>query len=88
MYYLADVINEGGLYIEEDCDISQEQKAHITQEISQIESNNRDDRKLDAKSKSEIKQAIGRSPDYLDTLLLRSFFDLKTSIVELETTWR
>jgi len=78
LYMLADKINEGGLYIEDD-ELTNEQKEHIKQELSQIQSveNKRDSDKLSCKIKSEIKKDIGRSPDYRDALLMRVWFDLK-----------
>ena len=75
LYHLADKINEGGLWMK--CDASEKEKALIFQELDQIQSKNSNERKLDCKSKDEIKQDIGRSPDYRDALLMRVFFDLK-----------
>ncbi len=75
LYKTAEKINEGGIWIS--CDLSNEQKQHITQELFQIQSNNKNDRKLDCKPKAQIKQDIGRSPDYRDAILMRMWFDLK-----------
>lgn len=75
LYKLAERINDGGLYVE--CDVSNDEKLKIIEELFQIQSRNRNDRKLDCKPKSEIKQDIGRSPDYRDAFLMRSWFDLK-----------
>lgn len=83
LYLLADKINEGGLYIEEEALNSvknpKEVKEHILQELAQIQSkpNTRDATKLDCKSKADIKQDINRSPDYRDALFMRMWFDLK-----------
>jgi len=76
LYLLARKINEGGLWI--NCDLSNEQKTHITQELFQIQSNNRNDRKLDCKPKAQIKEDIGRSPDYRDMMFMRVWFELKS----------
>jgi PBSX family phage terminase large subunit len=75
LYHLADKVNEGGLWI--NCDMSYKEKEQIKEELDQIQSKNSNERKLDCKSKEEIKQDIGRSPDYRDALLMRVFFDLK-----------
>ena len=75
LYHLAKKINEGGLWIM--CEVSAKQKADIMQELDQIHSKLSDMGKLDCKSKSDIKQDIGRSPDYRDAILMRVFFDLK-----------
>ena len=76
-YYLADKINKSEVWI--NCDLTNKQKADIKVELAQIQSTPslRDGTKLDCKMKGQIKSDIGRSPDYLDTLMMRSFFDLK-----------
>lgn len=78
LYLLADKINEGGLYIEDE-ELDDKQKGYIKQELAQIQSveNKRDADKLNCKLKSDIKRDIGRSPDYRDALLMRVWFDLK-----------
>jgi len=76
LYKLADKVNEGGIHI--NCDLSTKQKEEIMEELDQIQSKNTNERKLDCKSKAEIKQDIGRSPDYRDALLMRVYFDLKS----------
>ena len=78
LYLLADKINDGSLWI--DCDnLTSQQKQYIKQELAQIQSapNKRDEAKLDCKTKGDIKQDIGRSPDYRDALFMRVLFDLK-----------
>ena len=77
LYHLAKVINDGRLWIM--CEVSAKQKADIKQELDQIQSKVNDIGKLDCKSKSDIKQDIGRSPDYRDAILMRVYFDLKPS---------
>ena len=76
LYALADIVNEGGIYIE--ADIKSEEKQEIKVELSQIQSKGDQDpeRKLDCKSKGDIKQDIGRSPDWRDMILMRVWFDL------------
>jgi hypothetical protein len=75
LYHLAKKINNGGIWIM--CEVSESQKADIKQELDQIHSKVSDIGKLDCKSKSDIKQDIGRSPDYRDAILMRVYFDLK-----------
>ena len=75
LYKLADKVNEGGLYIS--AELSSKQREEIKTDLAQIQSNNTNERKLDCKPKAQIKQDIGRSPDYRDCLMMRVFFDLK-----------
>ena len=75
LYHLARIINEGKIWIM--CDLSQKQQADIMQELDQIQSKLSDIGKLDCKGKGDIKQDIGRSPDYRDAIFMRVFFDLK-----------
>ena len=77
LYKLAEVINDGKIWIM--ADISMKEKQDIKQELDQIHSKVNDVGKLDCKSKSDIKQDIGRSPDYRDMILMRMYFDLKPS---------
>ena len=83
LYTLADKINEGGIHIE--ADLTGTEKDEIKTELAQIQSKGDQDpeRKLDCKSKGDIKQDIGRSPDWRDMILMRVFFDLKRDISNL-----
>lgn len=84
LYKLAEKINNGEIYIS--ADITSEEKKHIRQEMAQIQAKNNDERKLDLKSKSEIREAIGRSPDYRDMMLMRVWFELKGEKRRLATS--
>lgn len=75
LYKLAEKINNREVNIS--ADLSNEQKQQIIQELFQIQSKNGDNRKLDCKSKADIKADIGRSPDWRDMIMMRVFFDLK-----------
>jgi phage terminase large subunit len=75
LFHLARIINEGKIWIM--CELSEKQRSDIKQELDQIHSKLNDIGKLDCKSKSDIKQDIGRSPDYRDAIFMRVFFDLK-----------
>ena len=73
-YKLAEHIESNDLYIE--CDLSNKQKEEITEELEQLKTYNSDrEGKLRVLPKEKIKENIGRSPDYLDTLLMRCYFD-------------
>lgn len=77
-YKFADRANEGGVYVS--CDLSNAQKDAIKQEMGQLKTYNADhDGKLCILPKEQIKENIGRSPDYLDSLVMRVWFDLKSS---------
>lgn len=75
LYKLAERINSNYIYIS--ADISERTKEMITEELEQIKSDNKDGQKLSVINKDTVKQAIGRSPDYRDMLLMREYFDLK-----------
>lgn len=77
LYLLAQKINEGGINIS--ADLTSNQKEEIKAELAQIQAKGDQDpeRKLDCKSKGDIKQDIGRSPDWRDMIFQRVWFDLK-----------
>ena len=76
LYYLAERINKYELFIQ--CDLSERDKEEIIQELEQLKSYNSDkEGKIRALPKELIKENIGRSPDWRDALLMRSYFDLK-----------
>jgi len=77
LYTLADKINEGGLNIS--ADLTGAEKDEIKAEFGQIQSKGDQDpeRKLECKSKGDIKSDIGRSPDWRDMIMMRVYFDLK-----------
>jgi phage terminase large subunit len=73
-YRLAERINKGGLYI--DCEYPQI-KADVIQELEQVKQYNMDkDGKRQVLPKDKVKEIIGRSPDYSDTLMMREWFEL------------
>jgi phage terminase large subunit len=77
LYMLAEKINEGGLNIS--ADLTPNEKEEIKSELAQIQAKGEQDpeRKLDCKSKGDIKADIGRSPDWRDMIMMRVFLDLK-----------
>lgn len=75
LYKLAERINSNGIYIS--AEVSERTKEMIIEEVEQIKSDNKDGQKLSVINKDTVKQAIGRSPDYRDMLLMREYFDLK-----------
>lgn len=73
-YNLAARINAGGLYI--DCD-DINMKADIIQELEYVKMWNMDkDGKKMVMPKDKVKEYIGRSPDFSDTLMMREWFEL------------
>lgn len=74
-FNLAERINKGQLFI--DCkDI--EMKRLIIQELEQVKQYNMDkDGKKAVLPKDKVKETIGRSPDFSDTLMMREWFELK-----------
>lgn len=76
-YKLAEKINAGEMGI--DCDLSQEDKDEIINELQQLQTYEADsDGKLKLKPKDLIKQDIGHSPDWRDLFLMRSYFEYKS----------
>lgn len=74
-YKLAERINRGQLFI--DCE-DVEVKGHIIQELEQVKQYNMDkDGKKQVMPKDKVKELIGRSPDYSDTLMMREWFELQ-----------
>lgn len=75
-YGLAKKINEKELYFK--AEISDLTKDEIIEELEQLKTFNGDSEgKLRIMPKAQIKQNIGRSPDYRDNLLMRYYFELK-----------
>lgn len=74
-FKLAEMINKGKVYI--DCKDVQI-KELIIQELEQVKQHNMDkDGKRQVVPKDKVKELIGRSPDFSDTLMMRMYFELK-----------
>lgn len=77
-YRLALRINEGGLYIE--CS-DPEMREQIIEELEQVKKKDVDkDGKNAIVPKDKVKEILGRSPDYSDTLMMAELLELKPSI--------
>jgi phage terminase large subunit len=73
-FRLAERINKSGLYIQ--CDDITVKKL-IIEELEYVKQHNMDkDGKKQVLPKDKIKELIGRSPDYADTLMMREWFEL------------
>lgn len=85
-YMLADYINTHKIAIKT-YDVSIQEA--ITEELEQIIRNHADeDRKLSIVPKEDIKEAIGRSPDYADTLMMRMYFELNPQQEIITKQWK
>lgn len=86
-YKLSEKINSNEVYFE--CELSASQKELIIEDLEQVKSHNADnDGKMQIVPKAEIKQVIGRSPDYSDSMAMRMFFDLKPKVkLKSSSTW-
>ena len=72
-YRLAEIINSAGIYI--DCEID---KTILIRELECLQSDMLDnDGKIQLLSKKKIKEIIGNSPDILDALMMRAFFEIQ-----------
>ena len=85
-FKLAELINAGQVFIDVDDNtyvtiknVSRQLKEVIAEELSQLKRDNvdKDDQKLKIISKEEMKENIGRSPDFLDALIFRMYFEVK-----------
>lgn len=75
-YYLAKKINAREVVFL--CDVGTDERDIITEDLEQLQTWKADsDGKLRIKPKAEIKEDIGRSPDWRDVLLMRGYFDYK-----------
>lgn len=70
----AEKINKGEMWI--NCPLSEKQKEDIINELEVIKRDNPDGDKLCLLPKAQIKDLIGRSPDYWDMIKQRMFFDV------------
>lgn len=86
-YKLSEKINNNEIYFESE--LSSRQKELIIEDLEQVKSHNADnDGKMQIVPKAEIKQVIGRSPDYSDSMAMRMFFDLKPKVkLKSSSTW-
>lgn len=76
-YRMADRINRGGLFIEE---VEPEIKEMIIAEMEQVKQKAVDsDKKLGVIPKDKVKEVLKRSPDFWDTIMMREYFELKTT---------
>ena len=73
-YKLADMINKGQIGVSTN-DIKF--KEHLIQELEQVRRINMDrDSKLSILGKDKVKDLIGRSPDYSDTMMMRMYYEI------------
>lgn len=74
-YYLARKVNERGIAIDEE---RSDVRGWITEELEQVKTKDADkDGKLDIQPKDKVKDLLGRSPDFSDTLAMRFYFELR-----------
>ena len=75
-FYLADMVNKGEIAINPDIDATI--KELIIEDLEQIKRKNPDrDSKLAVIGKEEIKDNIGRSPDFGDAIMMRMYPEVK-----------
>jgi phage terminase large subunit len=76
-YKLAEAIQRNEIYFS--YDINDSEKEMLIEELEQVKSADSDDGKLKMINKTDVKQNIGRSPDYSDALMMRMYFTLVPS---------
>lgn len=73
-YKLADYVNDHKIAVRADGEV----RTLLIEELEQIKTKDIDkDRKLQIRSKEEIKELLRRSPDYADALMMRMWFEFK-----------
>lgn len=73
-YYYANRVNDGGVRI--DFKMSEKEREEIIEEHEQIKTKDSEkDGKIRMIRKEEIKQFLGRSPDWTDCIILREYLD-------------
>lgn len=81
-FKLSELVNEKKLFV--NCS-DEEIKDCLIEELEHVKQKNMDsDNKKGVVPKEKIKDLIGRSPDYSDTLMMRMYFELEPVI---ETAW-
>jgi hypothetical protein len=76
-YRLAEYINDHKIAVKTE---DEKVKADLIEELEQVKKKDADkDTKLRIQTKEEIKEKIGRSPDYSDALMMRMYFEMKGS---------
>jgi len=76
VFHASEIINESKAYIS--CNMSEVDKECLAEELDFFREKNQDkDGKKNIMSKEDIKNNIGRSPDFSDTFMMRAFFDIK-----------
>lgn len=74
-YMLADYVDKHMIYVTGD---NMAIRQHIVEELEQIKAKNVDnDKKLAIIPKEDIKEMLGRSPDFADMLMMRMYFELR-----------
>lgn len=82
-FRMAEIINNNGLYLE--CE--EWMKPLIIEELGQVKQKLLDsDLKKGLMPKDKIKEAIGRSPDFWDAILMRIWFELKPKFMVTATS--
>lgn len=84
-YLLADYVNGHKMRIEHNGD--EKYRAELSEELEYLKEKYLDDdeKKKKLKPKDDIKDAIGRSPDNLDNLIMRMYFELGEDYSEPDT---
>lgn len=73
-FRMAEIINANGLYLE----VEDWMKDLIVEELEQVKQKELDsDMKKGLMPKKEVKEFIGRSPDFFDAILMRIWFELR-----------
>lgn len=77
-YHLSKKINAGEIYFA--FNLSEDYKEQLIEELEYVKRKDSDsDGKLKILRKAEVKEAIGRSPDFADAMMMRIVFELQKS---------
>ena len=76
-FHLADAVNAGSMYFS--APVEEKVRQDLIEELEQVKRGEVTDGKLRVISKDAVKEALGRSPDLSDVLMMRMFFELDHS---------
>jgi len=76
-FHLADAVNAGSMYFS--APVEEKVRQDLIEELEQVKRGEVTDGKLRVISKDAVKEALGRSPDLSDVMMMRVFFELDHS---------
>ena len=87
-YRLADEVSARRISVS--AEMGERHKEMLVEELEQIRSKDADkDGKRQVMPKDDVKERIGRSPDFSDMMMMRMYFEIeKPKTIHIATTWK